>query len=62
MQLAGTANPIAANLRGLGLELGAPALWQNGDRFQAAGPLGIQPIVELAATKGSLALRLGPLL
>ena len=62
VQFAGTAYPIAAALGGLGLELGAPILRQNGNRFQAAGPFGVQPIVELAATKGRLALGLGPLL
>ena len=38
----------------------APGLGQDRDRLQAAGPFGIDPVVQLAAAKGRLALALGP--
>jgi hypothetical protein len=62
VQLAGAADPVGgAGGRGC-LQLVPEGLGQHAHLAQAAGALGVKPVVQLPAAEGSLAMGHGPLL
>ena len=60
VQLPRTADPIEASFGGGGSQLLAKGLGQHTYGLQAAGTLGIEPVMQLPAAEGSLAVGYGP--
>ena len=62
VQLAGATQPIEGSSGRLGGQLLAEGLGEHRHLLEAAGPFGVEPIVQLPAAKGRLAAILHPLL